>query len=250
MKVLGLTWIGTRTDQFRVTVSFFEQVLGLPVGNQREDFVRLDLPDSSAIEVFGPRDTEHPYFTTGPVVGFLVEDLPAARHDLSRHGIELLGPIGGEAGDYCWQHFRAPDSYVYEIVEDPGRRPPGPAVGPLGITRLAWMGTRTIQYEPMREFLGRLMGLPVAEDLPELTEYRLPDGSSVEVFLAGSPLDHPHFSTGPVPGLGVENLDLAVEVLRSQKVPLLQVKRSESGGWAHFRAPDRCVYEVKGARAE
>jgi catechol 2,3-dioxygenase-like lactoylglutathione lyase family enzyme len=245
MKVLGLNWVGTRTDRFRETVSFFASTLGLPVGNEREDFVRLDLPDSSCVEVFGPRDVDHPYFTTGPVLGFLVEDLDAARHDLVEHRIELLGRTEGDPGGYRWQHFRAPDGYVYEIDEDPARRRPGPPVGPFGITRLMWAGTRTPQYDASRTFFGSVLGLDVAEDFPELTEYRLPDGSSIEVFLPGTFLDHPHFTTGPVPGFGVKSLDGTVEKLRAQKVPVLQSKQSAQGGWVHFRAPDGCVYELK-----
>jgi catechol 2,3-dioxygenase-like lactoylglutathione lyase family enzyme len=245
MKVLGLNWVGTRTDRFRQTVSFFTTRLGLPIGIEREDFVRLDLPDSSCLEVFGPRDADHRYFTTGPVVGFLVEDLGAARHDLLRHGIELLGRMEGEAGSYRWQHFRGPDGCVYEVDEDPARRGLGPPVGPFGITRLVWVGTRTAHYDATRSFFGSVLGLDVAEDLPELTEYRLPDGASVEVFLPGTFLDHPNFVTGPVPGWGVTSLEGIVERLRAGKVPVLQSKRTAEGGWVHFRAPDGCVYELK-----
>ncbi|MFZ0830591.1 MAG: VOC family protein [Thermoplasmata archaeon] len=248
MKILGLDWVGTRTVHFRETVAFFEQTLGLPVGVRESDFVRLDLPDSSCVEVFGPSDADHLYFTTGPAVGFLVADVEAARHDLARHGLELLGPTGGAAGSARWQHFRAPDGYVYEVVEDPGRHPLGPPSSPIGINRLAWVGTRAARYEPTRAFFRDVMGLAVVEDLPELTEYGLPDGAGVEVFLPGSPLDHPHFSTGPVPGFGVRDIDTAVEGLRSRSVPFLQTKLGAAVGWAHFRAPDGCVYEVKGPR--
>jgi catechol 2,3-dioxygenase-like lactoylglutathione lyase family enzyme len=248
MKILGLDWVGTRTGQFRETVDFFEQTLGLPVGLREADFVRLDLPNASCLEVFGPDERDHLYFTTGPVVGFLVEDVEAARHDLVRHQVELLGPIGGEAGSSRWQHFRAPDGYVYEIEENPGRHPGGSPVGPLGITHLAWVGTRTGQYEAMLDFFSRVLGLEVAEDLPELTEYRLPDGAAVEAFLPGTVMDHPHFTTGPVPGFGVHDLDVAVEALRARHVHLLGLKLGETGGWAHFRVPDGCVYEVTGPR--
>jgi catechol 2,3-dioxygenase-like lactoylglutathione lyase family enzyme len=248
MRILGLEWVGTRTMRFRETVAFFEETLGLPIGQRETDFVRLDLPDESCVEVFGPADRDHLYFTTGPAVGFLVEDLDAARHDLSRHGIELLSTVGGEAGDYRWQHFRGPDGYVYEVVEFPGRQGGGPPRAPLGITHLAWVGTRTARYEETRTFFGEVLGLEVVEDLPELTEYRLANGAAVEVFLPDSPLDHRHFTTGPVPGFGVQDVDAAVAILRARRVPLLQEKLQGLNGWAHFRAPDGCVYEVKGPR--
>jgi catechol 2,3-dioxygenase-like lactoylglutathione lyase family enzyme len=245
MEVLGLDWVGTRTPRFQETVDFFHKTIGLEIGFQKADFVRLDLPDSSCVEVFGPGDADHLHFTTGPAIGFLVEDIDVARHDLLRHRLELLGAVGGVAGSARWQHFRAPDGYVYEVVENPVRRPGTAPVGTLGVTRLAWMGTRAERYEETLSFFGSVLGLEVVEDLPELIEYHLRDGAAVEVFRPGSPLDHAHFTTGPVPGFGVRDLDHAVAELRSGGVPLLQTKRSAMGGWAHFRAPDGYVYEVK-----
>lgn len=248
MKVQGLDWIGTRTSRFRETVTFFEQNLGLSIGVERDDFVRLDLPDSSVVEVFGPEDRDHVYFTTGPAVGFRVDDLPSAREELRAHAIELLGSPGGEEGGVQWQHFRAPDGYVYEVVENPDRVPRGPPLGRVGISHLAWVGTRTPHYEATQIFFARVLGLELFEELDGLAEYRLPDGASVEVFRPGTPLDHPHFSTGPVPGFGVVDLDAARDVLESQGIRLLQSKATEQGGWAHFQAPDGYVYEVKGPR--
>lgn len=246
MRVTGLDWVGTRTDRFAETTRFFEQVLGLPIGHRATDFVRLDLPDSSCVEVFGPTDRDHRHFTTGPAVGFRVEDVDAARHDLVRHGIELLGPTSGDPGGVRWQHFRAPDGYVYEVVEN--RRPggPRPPIGPMGVTRLAWVGIRTDRYEATLAFFGGVLGLEVEEDLPEMVEYGVPGGAALEVFRVGTPLDHPHFTTGPVPGFGVRDLESAVGRLRSRKVRPLESRRSGGGGWAHFRAPDGCVYELKG----
>ena len=248
MRVLGLEWVGIRTDRFRGTVAFFAKTLGLPVRVRRPDFVRLDLPDSSVVEVFGPGDTDHQYFTTGPAVGFLVSDVGRARAELAERGVELLGPMGGNPGKVRWQHFRASDGCVYEVVENPTRPPPREPVGPLRITHLAWVGTRTARYDETRSFFGRFLQLELAEELPELVEYRLPSGASVEVFRPGTSLDHAHFSTGPVPGFGVEDIDVAVAALRARRIPLLQAKLQDHGGWAHFRAPDGCIYEVKGPR--
>ncbi|MCI4347811.1 MAG: VOC family protein [Thermoplasmata archaeon] len=248
MKILGLDWVGTRTSHFRETVAFFEQILGLPVGKRQDDFVRLDLPDSSVVEVFGPGDEDHLFFTTGPAVGFLVGDIREAVTELAGEGIELLGPTGGEGGDARWQHFRAPDGCVYEVVENPNRQAPREPVGPLQITRLAWVGTRTAQYNETRSFFGRFMALGLVEELPDLAEYGLPDGSTIEVFRPGAAVDFPQFSTGPVPGFGVEDIDVAVAALRSRKIPLIQTNLSGPVGWAHFRVPDGCVYEVQGPR--
>jgi hypothetical protein len=51
---------------------------------------------------------DHPYFTTGPVIGLQVADFDLARADLGNAGLGLLGEVGGEVGGYRWQHFRVP----------------------------------------------------------------------------------------------------------------------------------------------
>jgi predicted enzyme related to lactoylglutathione lyase len=54
-------------------------------------------------------------FSTGPVVGFVVDDLTAAVRELEAAGIELLGGEVDERGG-GWRHFRAPDGNVYELT--------------------------------------------------------------------------------------------------------------------------------------
>jgi len=49
------------------------------------------------------------------VVGFTVDDLPAAVAELERAGVELLGGQVDEQGE-GWRHFRAPDGNVYELT--------------------------------------------------------------------------------------------------------------------------------------
>ena len=65
--------------------------------------------------MFGPGDQDHQHFSTGPVVGFVVEDLSAAVRELEAAGSELLGGQMDERGG-GWRHFRAPDGNVYEIT--------------------------------------------------------------------------------------------------------------------------------------
>lgn len=124
MRVLGVVWVGTRTDAFRETVDFFRDVLGIPLTELHADFGWSRMPDTSQFEVFGPSDTEHRHFNTGPVPEFLVEDLAAALDELRAAGVEVLGePNVGEAGG--WLHFRAPDGNVYGLTQaDTYRRHP------------------------------------------------------------------------------------------------------------------------------
>jgi catechol 2,3-dioxygenase-like lactoylglutathione lyase family enzyme len=114
MQVTRIGWAGTRMDRYAAMVEFLTAVLGLPLVQQERDFAVLDLPSGDRFEVFGPSVPDNRYFTTGPVVGFVVEDLPAAVAELEQAGVELLGGQVGERGE-GWRHFRAPDGNVYEL---------------------------------------------------------------------------------------------------------------------------------------
>ncbi len=117
--ITGLGWVGTRTDRFTETTAFFRDVLGLPVTYAGAHQVVFSLPGDALLEVFGPGDPDHDHFDTGPVVGFFVDDIEAARDELERAGVELLGPLGGTAETGQWAHFRAPDGNVYELTSRP-----------------------------------------------------------------------------------------------------------------------------------
>jgi hypothetical protein len=67
------------------------------------DFWVFELPDGRHVEVFGDSYPGKEHFSTGPVAGFAVRDLPTAVEELRKAGIELLGEHGP-----TWQHFRGP----------------------------------------------------------------------------------------------------------------------------------------------
>ena len=119
MNVTSLSWLGIRTDKFEGTKVFFRDILGLAVAKEEPDFVEMRLPDGSRVEVFGPSDSEHRHFTTGPVIGFRVDDIQHARAELEAAGIEFFGPIRSLDDGYSWSHFRGPDGNVYEITYSP-----------------------------------------------------------------------------------------------------------------------------------
>jgi len=68
--------------------------------------------------VFGPGDEEHGFFTTGPVAGFRVDDVAAARAEMEGAGVEFLDPEVQKWNGSSWSHFRAPDGNVYQIADD------------------------------------------------------------------------------------------------------------------------------------
>ncbi len=121
LEIHGLAWAGTRTERFAETTAFFRDVLALRVVHDTPHQVVFALPGGALVEVFGPGDPDHHHFSTGPVVEFLVDDVPAARAELEAAGVELLGPTreGPTAGE-AWAHFRAPDGNVYGLTSRPG----------------------------------------------------------------------------------------------------------------------------------
>ena len=117
MEVKGLVWVGTRTAEYGVTVCFFRDELGLRATHEQTHFAVFRMPNGDTLEVFGPSDTDHAHFDSGPVVGFLVDDVAAARAQLEEAGtVDLLGPLRSWPGGTASQHFRAPDGNVYEVV--------------------------------------------------------------------------------------------------------------------------------------
>jgi catechol 2,3-dioxygenase-like lactoylglutathione lyase family enzyme len=116
--IKGLCWLGARADRYDDMKHFCHQVLGLALDHEEPDFVAFKLPDGSVVEVFGPSDEEHAYFGTGPVAGFEVDDIEAARARLEGAGVEFIGPIHrSEPTNQAWSHFRAPDGNVYEPTQ-------------------------------------------------------------------------------------------------------------------------------------
>jgi catechol 2,3-dioxygenase-like lactoylglutathione lyase family enzyme len=119
VKIIKLAWVGTRTENFQQTADFFRDVMGLRSELDRPGFRVLKLPDGSKVEVFGPDTDMNRHFTTGPVAGFLVDDVRAVADELRSYGVEILLTEEDESGN-AWVHFRAPDGNIYEFTQDPG----------------------------------------------------------------------------------------------------------------------------------
>lgn len=115
LEVTSLGWLGIRTDRFEETLNFFRDVLGLEVIRQERDVVGFAFPDGAELEVWRPEDRFHGFFTTGPVVGFRVDDVEEARARMEAAGVEFLTPVQ-HSDRATWSHFRGPDGNVYEII--------------------------------------------------------------------------------------------------------------------------------------
>jgi catechol 2,3-dioxygenase-like lactoylglutathione lyase family enzyme len=117
-KAKGLNWLGTRTERYEEMIQFLQEVLGLELQHKGEDFAILALEDGTHVEVFGPGEKDHPFMTTGPVVGFRVDDVHSARKEMEAAGIEFLDPEVQSFKGSSWTHFRGPDGSVYQLADD------------------------------------------------------------------------------------------------------------------------------------
>jgi len=115
MHVKGLAWLGLRTTRFEEMVTFFYDVMGMKLIRDEPEIVGFQLTDGTQMELYRPEEEFHAFFTTGPVVAFLVDDVDAARATMEAAGIEFIGPIQ-RAGKMRWNHFKAPDGTVFEIL--------------------------------------------------------------------------------------------------------------------------------------
>jgi catechol 2,3-dioxygenase-like lactoylglutathione lyase family enzyme len=115
MTATGLAFLGIRTERFEETVTFFQEIMGLEMTRQELDLVGFKLPDGTTVEISGPGDEFHAFFTTGPVVGFVVDDFDDVHTRMEVAGITFIGPLQHE-GEVSWHHFRAPDGNIYEII--------------------------------------------------------------------------------------------------------------------------------------
>jgi catechol 2,3-dioxygenase-like lactoylglutathione lyase family enzyme len=114
MRVLGIGWLGTRTDHFPEMVTFATDVLDLAPAVSEPGLAIFQLPDGDEFEIFGPENDGLPY-PEQPVAAFLVEKVEPARAEMEAKGVTFLGPTE-RYGEFVWAYFRAPDGRVYEIT--------------------------------------------------------------------------------------------------------------------------------------
>lgn len=92
MKVKGFAWAGVGTDNFDRTLSFFTDVLGLPMESSGDKIAHLKVGPRQTLEILGEGSGR--VLNATPTIAFEVEDFDTARDELSAAGIELVGEVG------------------------------------------------------------------------------------------------------------------------------------------------------------
>lgn len=117
MTVRSIGFVGVRTERYDEMVQFASKALGLgnPV-SRGDDFAVFEMADGTRFEVFGPTCPSGAHLGAAPLVGFLVDDVGAARARIEAAGNEVV--FAGEDGPHGWAHFLGPDGNLYEVMHD------------------------------------------------------------------------------------------------------------------------------------
>jgi catechol 2,3-dioxygenase-like lactoylglutathione lyase family enzyme len=123
MMVKGIHWVGLCTADWDTTIAFYRDVLGLSLrseghlsGDESVRCAELAMPNGDFVEVFDEKIAERDLFRA-PVVGFLVEEVAAARREMEGKGVVFLGPVY-RGTTWEWSYFRSPEGYVYQIMAE------------------------------------------------------------------------------------------------------------------------------------
>lgn len=116
IQVQGIGWVGTRTPYFDNTVTFFRDVLKLPLTMQSPQFAEFTLAGGERLGIVGSKLAETA-FMKGPMMEFIVTDVDEARFQLQSVGVQFIGDIHRDAKTgLAWTEFWGPDGYPYGLT--------------------------------------------------------------------------------------------------------------------------------------
>lgn len=122
MRIKGVIWVGSVADADGAMSRFLTDVLGLRKTVDVPGFTQLTMENGDRIELFGAESVEHDMLDTGPVAGFWVDDLDAARDELITAGADHVTDFDHAPDGHRWFYFKAPDGNFYELCEEPRPR--------------------------------------------------------------------------------------------------------------------------------
>jgi len=126
-------WIGVVCDDLQAQRRFYRDVLGMREWDVGEGWIWFEL-DGKLFELLA-RSQRPPYAQRGVTVGFLVDDIQAARAILIQRGVEPVGEIEGEPTS-SWAYFKDGQGTLFEIVQKRGAKPPPAASSSHGAAEI------------------------------------------------------------------------------------------------------------------
>ena len=122
MKYHGLVWAGIYVENLESSVSFYRDILGLPLLGKGEDWAHFDSGAETLLEPFtGGRSRQEPkkQEQQSIVLGLRVENLDQAVAELTQQGVRFLPGASGEFAGTRWAHFSDQEGNQLEVKEVP-----------------------------------------------------------------------------------------------------------------------------------
>src|SRR5712692_1775973 len=115
----------------------------------------------------------------------------------------------------------------------------------MKVLGIVWAGVRTRRFESMLGLFRDVMGLDVVHVEDQFVVLHAANGDTVEVFGEKSRYNS-HFSSSPVVGFLVENIESARDELVKNRTEVIgEIEHREDGyAWQHFRGSDGNLYEI------
>ena len=123
---------------------------------------------------------------------------------------------------------------------------PGVAGHLRGSSGVGFIGFRTDRFDEMVALFRDGIGLETIRERPGATWFRLGTDAELHVYADSDP-DHAFFTTGPVVGLRVSDVEATRAQLEARGTEMLtDIERTSDAAWCHLRAPDGTVLEIIG----
>ena len=107
-------WIGVVCVDFEAQRRFYRDMLALREVAQGEGWIQFEMGSGVTFEILA-QSADPEYDRARYQVGFVVDDIRAAREELLGRGVE---PVTDVKGNYSyWAYFRDPEGNVFEITE-------------------------------------------------------------------------------------------------------------------------------------
>ena len=122
MKYQGLIWAGVYVEDLEACVSFYQNVLGLPLLGQGEDWAHFDSGAGTLLELFtGGKSTPtaKESHQQSIVLGLRVDNLDRAVAELQQKGVQFMPEGSGEFEGTRWAHFSDIEGNQLEVKEVP-----------------------------------------------------------------------------------------------------------------------------------
>lgn len=123
-QIQGVGWVGTRTPYFSETVTFFQDILRLPLTVETPQFAEFTLANGERLGIFAKQSPDAA-FMKGPMMEFLVANVEETRSQLEASGVQFIGSTHhNEDSGIDWAEFWGPDGYPYGITSQAQRFKP------------------------------------------------------------------------------------------------------------------------------